>query len=181
MAPVIEKVRETLGDIIYGMDVDSMEEQIFHLLRDNGVTLAAAESCSGGLLAKRITDLPGSSAVFLGGATVYTNDAKTKLCGVPAELIAEKTAVSTEVAQALATGIREKLGADLGVGITGVAGPDTDGVHDVGTVFVSLSTKDGVFTRSLHMSKLVLRERCRIIAVNNAFDMIRRYLTGLEI
>lgn len=181
MQPVIARVREALGDIIYGMDVDSLEETVFSLLRENKLTLAAAESCTGGLLAKRMTDLPGSSAVFRGGVTVYTNDAKTWLLGVPAELIEEKTAVCAEVAECLAKNVRERLCADFGIGITGVAGPDTDGVHDVGTVFVSLASETQVFTRALRLGGMVSRERCRTLACNHAFDMLRRYLTGLAI
>lgn len=181
MEPVIERVRGILGDIIYGVDVESLEETVFSLLREQGLTLAAAESCTGGLLAKRMTDLPGSSAVFRGGVTVYTNDAKTWLLGVPAELIEEKTAVCAEVAELLAKNVREKLRSDFGIGITGVAGPETDGVHDVGTVFVSLAAEGGVFTRALRLGRMITRERCRILACNHAFDMLRRYLTGLSV
>ncbi len=181
MKPVIERVRETLGDIIYGQDVESLEETVFSLLREQGLTLAAAESCTGGLFAKRMTDMPGVSEVFRGGVTVYTDEAKTVLLGVPEQMIAENTAVSRPVAQALAGNVRAKLSADLGVGITGVAGPDTDGVHDVGTVFVSLAAQDRVYTRELALGRMITRDRCRILACNHALDMLRRHLTGLPV
>ena len=180
MAPVIALCREKLGDHIYGVDVDSLENTVLQLLKEREMTFAAAESCTGGLIAKRITDLPGSSAVFRGGCTVYTNDAKHILLGVPYELIEEKSVYSAEVALALAEGVREKLGADFGIGVTGIAGPDGDGVHPVGTVFVALATAG-----ESHVRHLVLggsdRSRVRTISANTAFDMLRRALTGLKV
>jgi len=181
MAPVIALCRKTVGDCIYGIDCDSLENSILQLLKARGLTFAAAESCTGGLIAKRITDLPGSSAVFRGGCTVYTNEAKNILLGVPFELIEEKSVYSAEVAEALALGIREKLGADYGIGVTGIAGPDGDGVHDVGTVFVALAGPEGCFVRSLHLGGQSDRIRNRTLSANHGFDMLRRAVTGLPV
>ena len=181
MAPVIEDVRRVLGDRIYGIDVPSLEAAVLELLKRRGETFAAAESCTGGLIAKCITDLPGASEVFRGGATVYTNDAKMRLLGVDEKTLAEKTAVSREVAVQLAEHVREKLGATYGVGVTGVAGPDGDGVHPVGTVFVSMAAPSGTFVRALSLGARADRSRIRTISANHAFDMLRRALTGLPV
>lgn len=180
MAPVLEKVRMKLGDIIYGIDTNSMEMTVLNLLKENGMTLATAESCTGGLLSKRITDIPGASAVFLGGVTVYSNASKTKLLGVDAEIVNEKGAVSEEVATQMAKKSMDLLGADFGIGITGIAGPASDETdRELGTVFVAMATGDKAFCRNLHLG--VDRTRIRTASVNHALDMIRRYLTGLRI
>lgn len=181
MRPVIAEVREALGDVVYGIDVPSLEALALDLLRGRGETFAAAESCTGGLIAKRFTDLPGASAVFRGGVTVYTNEAKMCLLGVDEETLNEKTAVSYEVAAALAENVREKLGADYGLGVTGVAGPDSDGAHPVGTVFVSLASEGGTFVRALELGERSDRPRIRTLAANHAFDMLRRQMTGLPV
>jgi nicotinamide-nucleotide amidase len=181
MEPVIQKVIDTLGDVIYAIDADSLEDTVLHLLKEEGKTLAAAESCTGGLLAKRITDIPGASEVFLGGAVTYCNDAKAKMLGVDPGLIAEKGPVSREVAVEMAKGIRKNLGADIGIGITGIAGPASDETgREVGTVFVAMAVPgDMTYFRSLSLGSD--RQRCRTAAVHNAFDMVRRFLTGLPI
>ena len=181
MAPVIELCRAAVGDCIYGIDVDSLENTVLQLMTERGLTFATAESCTGGLIAKRITDLPGSSAVFRGGCTVYTNEAKHILLDVPYELIEEKSVYSAEVASALATGVREKLCADFGIGVTGIAGPDGDGVHAVGTVFVALATPEDCFVRSLNLGHRSDRSRIRTMSANHGFDMLRRALQGLPI
>ena len=180
MEPMIQHVRETLGDVIYGIDTDSLEKTVVSLLRERKSTLAAAESCTGGLFAKRITDVVGASKVFLGGVTAYSNGAKIALASVPAEIISTYGAVSRETAEALASGVRAALEADIAVGITGVAGPGPDDKgNPEGRVFVALATADGVFVRK-HDS-FVGRERIRVAASSSAFDMIRRYITGLPI
>ncbi|MCC8156512.1 MAG: competence/damage-inducible protein A [Oscillospiraceae bacterium] len=181
MAPVIALVREKLGGIIYGIDTPSLEATVLSLLLERGETFAAAESCTGGLIAKRMTDLPGASAVFRGGVTVYTNDAKMRLLGVDEETLRTQTAVSRAVAVQLAERVREKLDADYGIGVTGVAGPDTDGVHPVGTVFVSLSSRAGTAVRALTLSSRSDRSRIRTLSANHAFDMLRRGILGLPL
>jgi len=180
MVPVIEKVKAAFGDLVYGVDYASLAERVMALLEEKGTTLSAAESCTGGELAKRLTDIPGASRHFLGGVTVYTNEAKSTLLGIPGDFIEQYGAVSREVANELAERIRVKLDADLGVGITGLAGPEGDGVHEVGTVFVSLATPDGTFVRETHTPSRG-RSAVRLYACLYAFDMVRRYLTGLPV
>ena len=181
MKPVIAHVRERLGDFVYGMDVECLEEAVLPMLKERGLRFATAESCTGGEIAKRFTDLPGASSVFLGGAVVYTNEAKAKLLGLDPEMIEEKGAVSEEVARALAENVRRLTGADIGIGVTGVAGPDTDGVHEVGTVFVSMAVEGKTYLRALQMGSRRTRSYVRRMSGNHAYDMIRRWLTGLEV
>lgn len=179
MEPVIAELRESLGAVVYGVDATSLEAVVSDLLREKGLTLAAAESCTGGLLSKRMTDLPGASEVFRGGAVVYATDSKTSLLGVPAALIEEKGVVSREVALSLAENVRAVFSADFGVGITGLAGPDGDGVHPVGTVFVAIAAADDSFVREIHGGRD--RDRIRTMAASHALDMLRRYMTGLPV
>ena len=180
MAPILEQVRSILGDIIYGIDKESLEETILELLVRGEKTLATAESCTGGLLSKRITDIPGSSKVFMGGVTVYSNTSKMKLLGVDPVLISENGAVSEQVAAAMAEGIRNRLKTDFGLGITGIAGPSSDDtMKEVGTVFVALAAPDQTFCRGLHLG--ADRSRVRTSSANHALDMLRRYLTGIKI
>ena len=181
MKPVIDHVCDVLGDIVFGIDVDCVEERVFQLLKEKNMSFSAAESCTGGELAKRFTDIPGASEFFLGGVTTYTNGAKAKLLGIDPALIEEKGAVSYEVAKLMAENVREKLGSDMGVGVTGLAGPDGDGAHEVGTVFVSLATKDGTFVRELHVGNRRTRSYIRRVSGNYIFDMMRRYITGLPV
>jgi len=175
MKPILEKVKETLGDIIYGIDTDSLENTVIALLKEHNLTLATAESCTGGLLSKRLTDIPGASKVYLGGIVAYSEQSKTELLGVDKELIKEHGVVSSEVAIAMADGARQKLGADIAVAITGIAGPDTDSSgKEPGTAFIALTTKDISFCNQPRL--FYDRERIRIGAANNALDMIRRLL-----
>ena len=111
----------------------------------------------------------------------YVNAVKTELAGVPETLLEEKTAVSREVAAAMAEGIRARLGADLAVSVTGLAGPDGDGVHEVGTVFIALAAEGQTFVRETRMGAFRTRSFIRRMAGNHAFDMIRRYLGGLQV
>lgn len=180
MAPVIERVKGIFGDLVYAVDGLNLAEHTVKLLIEKGVTIAAAESCTGGELEKRITDIPGASATLKGGVVVYTNEAKHLLLGIPMETIEGYGAVSFEVAAELAERVRRKLGADLGVGVTGLAGPDGDGVHEVGTVFLSLSDGKRTWVREKHLTN---RDRAtvRLQACQNVFDMVRRYLAGLPV
>ena len=180
MAPVVERVRGMFGELAYGMDCANLAEYTTRLMIERGVTVAAAESCTGGEFTKAITDIPGASAVLLGGMVVYTNEAKHKLLGVSEELLREKGAVSYEVAVELARRARETLGSDLGIGITGLAGPDGDGVHAVATVFISLADGENVWVREKHINARS-RAQVRLYACQNAFDMIRRRLDGYSV
>ena len=180
MAPVIERVKGIFGDLVYAVDGLNLAEHTVKLLIEKGVTIAAAESCTGGELEKRITDIPGASATLKGGVVVYTNEAKHLLLGIPMETIEGYGAVSFEVAAELAERVRRKLGADLGVGVTGLAGPDGDGVHEVGTVFLSLSDGKRTWVREKRLTNRT-RSTVRLYACQNVFDMVRRYLAGLPV
>ena len=181
MAPVIARVKERLGEYVYGMDVECIEEAVLPLLKEKGMTFAAAESCTGGDVARRFTEIPGASAVFAGGCVTYTNEVKARLLGIDPALIEEKTAVSYEVAKEMAERVRRLTGADIGVGVTGLAGPDGDGVHEVGTVFVSMAVEGETFVRELQLGTKRTRSFIRRMAGNHVFDMMRRWLTGLSV
>ena len=178
MAPVIAHVKERLGEYVYGMDIESVEEAVLPLLKEKVLFFAAAESCTGGDIARRITEIPGASTVFLGGCVTYTNEAKAKLLGIDPALIEENGAVSYPVAKAMAERVRAITGADIGVGVTGLAGPDGDGVHPVGTVFVSMAVEGETFVRQLSLGEKRTRSFIRRMAGNHLYDMMRRWLTG---
>ena len=154
---------------------ESLEQIVLYYLGLRQATLAVAESCTGGLIAQRITSVPGSSRSFLGGAIVYSNGLKTSFAGVPSELIAEYGAVSREVAEALADGIRRHTGATLGLGVTGIAGP-TGGTEakPVGLVYIAIS--DAQKTDSIEKNFRGDRDRIREYASQQALDLIRRRL-----
>ena len=137
-------MRERHAHVLYSDDGSHVDEQVAAMLKEQGLTVAVAESCTGGLMLGRLTERPGSSAFLRGGIVAYSNDVKEQLAGVPAELIETHGAVSEEVALALADGARAVVGADIGIGITGVAGPDgaTPG-KPVGLVWVALRGPDG--------------------------------------
>jgi nicotinamide-nucleotide amidase len=170
-------VRERHADTLFSDDGSSVDEQVASLLRERGLCIATAESCTGGLLAARLTDMAGSSDYALGGLVVYSNNAKVSLAGVDGALIDRVGAVSVEVAEALARGARERLHADVGVGITGIAGPGggTD-EKPVGTVCFSVSGPDGSLTRRLQLpgGRSDVRDRSTTVAMH----MIRRLLLG---
>lgn len=142
--PVHQEISKILGSHLYGTDQTSLEESVVHLLSKQSRTLASAESVTGGQFATRITAIPGASKVFVGGAVAYTPSAKTLLTDVPADLIEQFGAVSAEVTDALATGIRARLGTDYAVAITGNAGPTVDtGDKQVGQVFIAIASSTG--------------------------------------
>ena len=157
-----------------------LESLCLSLLKEKGLTFASAESCTGGLIAKRITDLPGSSAVFMGGIVSYTNEVKHKVLGVAQNLLDTCGAVSEEVARSMAENARERLGADFGLSTTGVAGPDKDDRgNEVGTVYIALATKSGTFCRKMAFGDPG-REAIRNLAADTAFTMLCRALRGLD-
>jgi len=181
IAPVIAHVKERLGDVVYGVDYDCLEEAVMALLQEKRLTFAAAESCTGGDIARRFTELPGASAFFKGGVVSYVNEVKEGVLGVDHDLLEEKTAVCREVAAAMAEGVRARLHTDLAVSVTGLAGPDGDGVHEVGTVFIGLAVEGQTFVRETHMGAFRTRSFIRRMAGNHAFDMMRRWLCGLRV
>jgi len=179
IGPVEAKVKEILGDVVIGVDVESLEEVCLALLKDRGLTLGTAESCTGGLVAKYMTDLPGSSAVFRGGVVSYTDGVKAKVLGVPQDLLDQYGAVSPQVAEAMARGAREALGCDIAVSATGIAGPDSDDRGTpVGLVYLGLAYGDKCYVKEFHAGH-VARERVRRQSAQTALDLVRRYLTGL--
>ena len=137
IAHMEDSVRSILGESIWGTDNDTLEELVGALLTERGLTLATMESCTGGLLSSTITDVPGSSNYFKGGIVSYTNELKVA-SGVNTELISEYGAVSPQVAEAMAEAARIRLGADIGIGITGVAGPEPLEGKQPGTVYISI-------------------------------------------
>lgn len=168
-----EEIEEELGDVVFSDNGDSLEQIVGYYLQMRSATVAAAESCTGGLLAERITSIGGSSRYFVGGAVVYSNRLKISMADVPAELIKKHGAVSAEVASALAEGIRKRCGASLGIGITGVAGP-SGGTPEkpVGLVFHALASEQEtqVVDRRFNGD----RGRIRWLASQQALDMLRR-------
>ena len=179
IAPVEEKVKEILGDVVIGVNVGSLEEVCLALLKEKGLTLGTAESCTGGLVAKYMTDLPGSSAVFRGGVVSYTDEVKAGVLGVSRELLDRYGAVSPQVAEAMARGAKAALGSDIAVSVTGIAGPDTDDRGTpVGLVYLGLAYGEQCHVREFRAGN-VTRERVRRQSAQTALDLVRRYLTGL--
>ena len=175
---LVALVRERHADTLFSVDGRSVDQLVADGLRAHGWTIATAESCTGGLLGGRLTELPGSSDYVQGGLIVYADEAKVALAGVDGELLARHGAVSTEVAEALADGARARLDADLGVGITGIAGPG-GGTEDkpVGLVCFSVAGPDGArLTRSLRLpgGRFDVRDRSTTVALH----LVRRLLDG---
>jgi nicotinamide-nucleotide amidase len=172
---LVGEIEQELGDLVFSDNGDALEQIAGYYLQMRGATLAVAESCTGGLVAERITSVSGSSRYFLGGAVVYSNQLKTAFADVPAELIAAHGAVSSQVAVALAEGIRKRCGATLGLGVTGVAGPN-GGTSEkpVGLVFHALASEQG--TEVMERKFPGDRERVRRFASQHALDMVRRKL-----
>ena len=178
IAPVEARVRALLGELIYGADVDSLEAAAVQALARQGLSLGCAESCTGGLVSRRITDVPGASRVFRGGVVCYTNAVKRDLLGVPAQLLERESAVSPAVAEAMAQGARAALNCDLAAAVTGVAGPGSDDRgNPEGLVYVALAGPDGKRLRRLRLGQG--RERIRHTAASHALDMVRRAALGL--
>ena len=152
-----------------------MDDVVAELFRERSLTLALAESCSGGLISKRITDISGCSAYFSEGIVTYSNAAKSRLLGVPAELLISFGAVSSECAAAMAQGVRLASGSDLGLAVTGIAGPDGGSEEKpVGTVCIALAAADGCLTKRFQFNGS--RDEIRSMTAWSALDWLRRYL-----
>lgn len=181
--PVIEEIKRRVGSFVYSVDVETLEELVIDELRKAGKKLATAESCTGGLLGKRLTDVPGSSDVFEMGCITYANSVKEQLLGVPHETLETWGAVSEQTARAMAEGIVRLSGADIGVGITGIAGPGggTD-EKPVGLVYIALSDGENTWVAKRQPAgRMKSREWHRHCAASKALDMVRRYLAGLPV
>lgn len=170
--------REKLGGYLVAEGEDTIDVVVARLFREKGVTLSLAESCTGGLIAKRVTDMAGSSAYFLEGAVTYSNAVKTRVLDVPAALIEEKGAVSSAVAMAMARGMRRKSGSDIALAVTGIAGPDGGTPEKpVGTVYLALAGPADC--KAKHYKFFGDRDRIRAITAFTAMDWLRRYLLSL--
>lgn len=181
LEPVVADVKAALGDVAYGVDVSSLEEVCKQLLLEKGLSLATAESCTGGTVAQRLTALPGVSAVYRGGVVSYWTSVKADVLGVPQAILEEYGAVSEPTARAMAEGVCRVTGAEIGVSVTGVAGPDSDERgNPVGLVYLGLHTPDGTFCRRLDLGQR-RRDRIRNVSANTALDIVRRYLAGLPL
>lgn len=180
MAPVIERIQQILGDVIYSVDIDTLEETVIRLLLQCDKTVTTVESCTGGLIAKRLTDISGSSSVFPGGLVTYSDIQKEILAGVPHAILESHGAVSEETAKAMATGARHTMGTDFALATTGLAGPNGDGSgKPVGLIYVALADETAVYCRKIQMNSN--RTRNRTLAANYALDLLRRRLEGLKI
>lgn len=178
--PAVREVRQVLGDVVYGVDVDSLEQVVVQEMTARGLTLATAESCTGGLMGKRITDVPGASACYLGGVVSYHNEVKENLLGVRHETLMTKGAVSEDTACQMAEGVRKALGADIGISTTGVAGPGGGTPEKpVGLIYVGISTGDKTWAVRI-LRPRQSRENLRRLASSTAFDLVRRHLEGLD-
>ena len=171
-------IRERLGDCIVSQDDRSIEKVVVDLLTDRGATVATAESCTGGLLANRLTNVAGASAVFMEGFVTYANEAKARALGVDAQLIAAHGAVSREIAAAMAEGARDRAGVDYALATTGIAGPGgATAEKPVGTVFIALATKSG--KAQVHRYRFATdRETFKNLTTQTALDLLRRELLG---
>ncbi|HLC42286.1 MAG TPA: nicotinamide-nucleotide amidohydrolase family protein [Methylomirabilota bacterium] len=173
------KIVGRVGDSVYGRDEEILEEAVARLLKDQQLTLSVAESCTGGLMAHRLTNVPGSSTYFERGVIAYSNQAKEELLGVPAELLRRHGAVSAPVAEAMARGIRKMSKASLGVAITGIAGPDGGTpTKPVGTVFVALASPEGTDAKRFRFRGD--RQTIKWRSTQMALEMLRRHLKNVK-
>lgn len=177
-ACMIEKIRQRVGDQqIYGIDVESLQQVVVDLLKDKGLTVATAESCTAGYISKRITEIPGSSAVFAMGVSTYSNASKQKLLGVRADTLQQFGAVSAQIAAQMAKGVRLLSGADIGLSITGIAGPDSDGSDKpVGLAYIGLSDRNGEYVIKSQKGGFRDREYIRYTSASEALNLLRLYL-----
>lgn len=174
-----KSVKEMLGEFVFSCGEGSLEDIVADLLRKNGLTISTAESCTGGLLASRLTDVPGSSVYFARGVVTYSNRSKTDTLGVPAELIEKHGAVSAEVVESMATGIRRVAETDIGIGISGIAGP-SGGTEQkpVGTVFIAVDT-DNTGSFSEKFLFYGSRKEIKLITTSYALNIIRNIITNI--
>ncbi len=173
--PVEQRLRELFGSAVWGINDDTLQESIGDLLKSNNLTIAVMESCTGGLLASTLTDVAGSSGYFMGGLVTYSEETKMRY-GVPGEVIREHGVVSEQTARAMAHAARKEMGADIGVGVTGVAGPAAHGGKTIGTTHIGIETP----TDSAHAGYVFAqtREAIKNRAVTSSLTLIRRAALG---
>ena len=173
--PVVDEIRGVLGSVVYGVDVSSLEEVVVKGLTEKGLTVATAESCTGGLVGKRLTDISGSSTCYLGGVVSYANEVKMNVLGVSEETLRLHGAVSPETAIEMARGVRRLTGADIGVSTTGVAGPGGGSPEKpVGTVYIGICTGDLEKVIKPEFRHTATRTRIRNSTASNVFNLIRQ-------
>lgn len=182
MKPVIEKIFAEIGEFVYGIDMPNIETAVVNSLKQKGMVVATAESCTGGLVSQRITSVAGSSEVFQCGIVSYANNIKHQLLGVNEDDLKKYGAVSEQVASQMAQGVLKVSGADVAVSVTGIAGPGSDGTNKpVGLSYIGLAAKDGtLFVKKLltgHSGKNC-REYNRYVNASNALNLVRLYLGG---
>jgi nicotinamide-nucleotide amidase len=177
---VCDAIRQRLGPLVYGEDQQTLDAVVGQMLAERGMTIAVAESCTGGLIATRITDNPGSSAYFAGGVVAYSDSAKSALLGVPATTLEVNGAVSDPVVRAMAEGVRERFEVDIGIAATGISGPDggTDS-KPVGLVHIALAREGATYAESFVFR--MDRARHRLLTSQIALDWVRRTLLGVEL
>ena len=173
ISDMLKKVEMRIGGYIYGYDDETLNSAVYKYLKNNGLTLATAESCTGGLLADSIVKIPGSSGVFGYGVVTYANEAKMKLLGVKAETLEKHGAVSPQTAAEMAEGVRKLSGSSIGASTTGIAGPD-GGTEEkpVGLVYIAVAYENGTYVKKLNLSGN--REKVRTLAVKNVLHMIMK-------
>ena len=183
IAPVVDKIKEVIGGFVYGVDVPSIESVVVEKLKERHMTVAFAESCTGGLISKRITDVPGASEVFGFGFCTYANEAKMKILGVKEETLAAHGAVSEETASEMVQGALKVSGADIAVAVTGIAGPGGGTPEKpVGLVYMGVATKDGVTVKKLLLAQHKGHDRdfVRTLTANHAFKAILDVIKSSE-
>lgn len=174
--PVINEIKSRLDGFVYGVDYTCIEEAVIEKLKEKHMKVATAESCTGGLIAKRITDVPGASEVFDCGIISYANEIKHRVLGVSEDDLNKYGAVSEPVARQMAQGALKVSGADIAVSVTGIAGPDSDSTNKpVGLVYIGLADRDNVWVRELRTSRKD-RSYNRYVSASNALNMIRLYI-----
>lgn len=183
IAPVVEEIKSRLGSLVYGIDLSSIEQAVVELLREKNLTVATAESCTGGMISKRLTDVPGASGVFGCGVVSYSNDIKEKLLGVKRGHLEKYGAVSEVVAASMALGVQKLSGADIGVSVTGIAGPLSDNTNKpVGLVYIAVT--DGKVFRLKKLTTGHTEKDCRdynrIVAASTALNEVRLFILENE-
>ena len=174
--PMLDEIGKRLGDYIYGIDYNCIEEAVVELLKENNMKIATAESCTAGMISKRITDIPGASSVFECGFVTYANSIKHKILGVSEADLKEYGAVSKPVAEQMAKGALKLSGADIAVAVTGIAGPDSDSTEKpVGLSYIALADKDRVWVKELRTNRRD-RDYNRYVNASNALNMARMYI-----
>jgi len=172
-------ISTVLGDSVYGHDRDSMERVVGQLLQVNNLTLSVAESCTGGLICRKLTNSPGSSSYLIGGVVAYANSMKSEFLDVSQEVLDAKGAVSKEVAEAMAVGVRARSDSDIGLAVTGIAGPE-GGTEDkpVGTVYIAIATSETSWVTKFLFGNN--RKQIRELTAQTGLDLIRKYLLQKE-